>query len=159
MVTHQSNLPKNSLFEVCTVVKPNDNNCVVHVMNPSDTIRKLKRGTVIAEAEPVTVVDSLSDDLSARPNNNQFRDLQPHLKSLYHETCEREQLDQPTHIGLKQLLIRYADVFAKDNHDLGMTSIVQQEINTGTAPTICQPTRRVPITLQSELDNHIKDVN
>ena len=102
MITHQSKLPKNSFFVTRTVVKPNDNNCAVRIMNPSDTVRKLKRGTVIAEAEPVTVVDSLSDDLPVRPHNNQFHDLPPHIKSLYHETCKREQLDRPTRIGLKQ---------------------------------------------------------
>ena len=101
MVTHRSNLSENSFFVARIVVKPNDNNCAVRIMNTSDTVRKLKRGTIIAEAEPVTVVDSLSDDLPVRPHNNQFHDLSPHLKSLYHETREREQLDQPTRIGLK----------------------------------------------------------
>ena len=91
-------------------------------------------------------------------HNNQSRDLPPHLKSLYPETCEREQPDQPTRIDFKQLLIRYADVFAKDDHDFGMTSIVQHDINTGTAPHIRQPPRHVPIALQSELDNHIQDM-
>ena len=49
-------------------------------------------------------------------------------------------------------------MFAKDDHKIGMTSIVQLDINTGTAPTIRQPPRRVPIALQSELDNHIQEM-
>ena len=69
-------------------------------MNSADAVTKLKRGTVITEAEPVSVIDPLPDDLSVRPHYNQFYDLPHHLKSLYHETCEREQLDQPTRIGL-----------------------------------------------------------
>ncbi|KAG9290874.1 hypothetical protein G9A89_011024 [Geosiphon pyriformis] len=39
---------------------------------------------------------------------------------------------------LKQLIAEFADIFAKNNNDLGKTDIVQHQIHTGDAPPKCQ---------------------
>ncbi|KAG9291608.1 hypothetical protein G9A89_022027 [Geosiphon pyriformis] len=45
---------------------------------------------------------------------------------------------------LKQLIAEFADIFAKDNNDLGKTNIVQHQIHTGNAPLKHQQAYRVP---------------
>ena len=85
-------------------------------------------------------------------------DIPGHIKELFEETCEREQLDTITSESLKRFLIKHADVFALHDDDLGRTNLVQHNINTGDTPPIRQPPRRIPTTLQSELDNEIENV-
>ncbi|KAG9288386.1 hypothetical protein G9A89_021417 [Geosiphon pyriformis] len=45
---------------------------------------------------------------------------------------------------LKQLIAKFADIFAKDNNILGKIDMVQHQIHTGDAPPKCQQTYRVP---------------
>jgi hypothetical protein len=54
------------------------------------------------------------------------------------------------------LLVKYADLFAKDDTDFGKTYLVKHDINTGDARLIRQPPRRVPIALQPEMDKEIQ---
>lgn len=42
------------------------------------------------------------------------------------------------------MLLDYADIFASDQDDLGRTGKIKHKINTGDAPPIRQPVRRIP---------------
>ena len=53
------------------------------------------------------------------------------------------------------LLQEFADVFSKSPDDLGQTSLVQHQINTGTAPPIRQPPRRLPMSLREEANDAV----
>jgi hypothetical protein len=44
----------------------------------------------------------------------------------------------------KLLLIRYSKLFATNDNDLGRTTLVQHDIETGDCPPIRQPPRRIP---------------
>jgi hypothetical protein len=59
---------------------------------------------------------------------------------------------------LKQLLIDYADVFAKNDQDLGLLHSVKHKIDTGAARPIKQPMRRTPLGFEGEEEKHLADM-
>jgi hypothetical protein len=54
-----------------------------------------------------------------------------------------------------QLLREHADVFSKNDFDLGSTSIVQHRIDTGNARPFRQPLRRHPVMHLDTIDQHV----
>ena len=133
------------------LVQSNKNVCPIRLMNLSEEDISLSAGQYIGEAEEV---DLLSNVIGTNPAH----DIPEHIKKLFEETCEREQLDTITSESLKRLLIKHADVFTLHDNDLGRTNLVQHDFNTGDTSPIRQPPRRVPTTLQSELDNEIESI-
>ena len=133
----------------------------VHLMNLSEEDITLSAGQYIGEAEEVNLLsnkNNVSAPMRPLSTPTMAHDLSGHIKELFKETCEREQLDIITAESPKSLLIKYADVFAQHDDDLGRTNLVQHDINTGDTPPIRQPPRRVPTTLQSELDSKIESM-
>ncbi|KAK3083689.1 hypothetical protein FSP39_001513 [Pinctada imbricata] len=68
--------------------------------------------------------------------------LPDHLQDLFKRSIVHLTEDQKA--DLKSLLIKYQDIFSKSSQDIGQTNAVQHRINTGTAPPIRQPPRRLP---------------
>ena len=54
---------------------------------------------------------------------------------------------------LRNLVIEYNDVFAKDPSELGCTNVVQHTIDTGTHPPIKQLPHRTPLLSENGLKN------
>ena len=172
MIGQRSKPTSNSLFVARTLIAECQSTCAVRVMNPADEPRHIWKGEVLAEAEEVTLVsgDTVTEPrqpyASAEKNvcrlvsNSDEERLQvpEHLRQLYQDTCEREQLADDVRRDLRQLLNKHADVFASSDMDLGRTNIVLHDIDTGNARPIRQPPRRVPTALQPELDKEIADM-
>ena len=60
--------------------------------------------------------------------------------------------------ALKTLLHEYADIFSTGPADLGITSVVKRQIDTGDSPLIKQVLRRVPLDPQEVVHQHVKDM-
>ena len=69
-----------------------------------------------------------------------------------------EDLTQAQREQLYAVLLEYADVFADDSADLGRTELLQHHIETGDAPPIRQPPRRIPITQREEVKRLLKEM-
>ncbi|MES9902836.1 MAG: reverse transcriptase domain-containing protein [Sedimenticola sp.] len=67
-------------------------------------------------------------------------------------------LDSLQKSQLQSLLSRYSNVFAKNSSDLGKTTVVQHNINTGDSMPIKQPYRRVPIHLRDEVHKQTQNM-
>lgn len=59
---------------------------------------------------------------------------------------------------LREMIVVNDDVFALNDSELGCTSIVQHEINTGTEPLIKQPARRVPFVYREKLSSMVDEM-
>ncbi|KAG9300743.1 hypothetical protein G9A89_023541 [Geosiphon pyriformis] len=66
------------------------------------------------------------------PTTENYHFLEEKLSRINMGFLEPQQQRQ-----LKQLIAEFADIFAKDNNDLGKTDIVQHQIHTGDAPPKC----------------------
>ena len=69
--------------------------------------------------------------------------LPPHLQELLEDSCT--ELTPDERYRLKQLLIEFQGIFAKDKSDMGKCNLVKHKINTGTTLPIKLPPRRLPI--------------
>lgn len=83
-------------------------------------------------------------------------EMPEHLQNLWERSSK--QLDDPQKQELKHLLIMNADVFSKNDQDLGRTDIVQHSIDTGDTRPIKQAPRRLPQVHQEEADRQVKDM-
>ena len=57
---------------------------------------------------------------------------------------DRVQLNPDQDARFRGLLTRYADQFAKNSNDIGLTTLIKHDIPTGDEPPVCQRVRRIP---------------
>ena len=80
--------------------------------------------------------------------------LPEHLQEMYN--CSVEKLSCEEAKLVKGLLLRHANVFSKSKSDLGNCGIIPHRINTGLAPPIRLPPRRVPIAIKDAVDAEVQ---
>ena len=125
----------------------------VRILNISDEEKRIKKGTSIAVCEPVHSVLSLREDTGYR---QPAPDLPPHLRELWQATSH--DLTPAQRIQVRNLLCEFSDVFSQGSHDLGRNDSVQHRIDTGDAPPIRQPPRRLPLSKQQDASKAIEDM-
>ena len=89
-------------------------------------------------------------------NDRDTASVAEHLSDLFQ--CTLLLLNPDEHLQLAQLMTVFADVFAVSSDDLGHTSLVPHQINTGSSQPICQPARCLPLHKQAEADTLLKDM-
>ncbi|PIK58380.1 Retrovirus-related Pol polyprotein from transposon [Apostichopus japonicus] len=163
---------KHGLLVAKLLVDPGQEVLPVRLFNPSHEPVRVYKGTVIGVLEEVEEVVGEGESSNGNPTTpttpirvvncttKDSTDIPSHLIGLM-ETCGG--LDGCQQEQLKELLLKYEDVFSKSPDDLGRTMIVQHTIDTGTAKPIKQPARKVPmhqretvsILLQEMLDAEV----
>lgn len=76
-----------------------------------------------------------------------------HLKDLIDRSSAHLPPDEQN--KLKDLLCSYQHLFSKDSSDLGHTTLVRHEINTGNSRPIKQRPRRIPLAKLKEANEEI----
>ncbi len=138
----------------------------VRVLNLRDEPIIVHQGTVMATCEPdesdKVVQENDNHQIAALKQQPPFQvkqEIPDHLTDLY-EAISGERLDQSQKTQLARVLATFQDVFAKNSEDLGKTSVVKHEINTGGTRPIRQPARRLPIhqrgVSKEEIDKMLK---
>lgn len=74
---------------------------------------------------------------------------------MYEQAVNEGNLTTEVVQQLKELLIRYIEVFAKNDNDQGCTSLVLHYISTDDTALIRQPSKHIPISQQEEFDKEI----
>lgn len=68
------------------------------------------------------------------------------------------ELTQEQRRKLESLLIEYQGSLSASSTDKGLTDLVEHKINTGHAPPIKQPPRKIPFAKMQEVKNEINDM-
>ena len=125
--THKS----DELLVAHTIAGHNKGQTVMRVLNPTDKEIRVSEGQWLANAEAAEVVEevALAD---ATPDT----ELPEHLKELYEDTCQKESLSETAKMGLRALLTKHSSLFAKNDDDLGQTTLVAHDIDTGEAAPV-----------------------
>ena len=71
---------------------------------------------------------------------------------------DQSNLDDGEADQLNDLLVEYADVFALDSSELGMTDLVTHAIDTGDSVPIKQAARRIPFALRKTVDDMVQNM-
>ena len=71
-----------------------------------------------------------------------------HLQDLYERSINNKTEEERAIIG--SLLVKFQDMFSKDDNDLGRTHLIEHEIDTGDTKPIKLPPRRMPMAFAGE---------
>ena len=136
------------------LVKPCDGRVPVCFLNPKPEPAVISANTVVAtieEAEPPT--SELVANVSAQPLTHDKEELLWNIVESSGTELSQDQREQ-----FYALLSRYADVFASTSADLGRTSELGHQINTGNATPIRQAVRRIPPDRRKEVQRLLDDM-
>lgn len=149
--------PSSSLYNHCdlfvarVVCRVEQGVLPVRVINVTDDTHVLKRGMkvgklffdvvvegsgVAIDSSPISSVDTLMDRLNLREKG-------------FGETETR---------AVRELLSKNSSVFSMGDADLGRTKLITHQIETVDVKPIKLPPRRVPLHLQDEVNEHIKNM-
>ena len=147
----------------------------VRLLNTGKIPIKLHKGTVIATLEPIKdePIGLSSEDESVKERTDTVRSIRvtkprkpstdncrepckipTHLTELYQSTIAALSASQSREAAA--LLVQNQLVFASSSEDLGRTSLVEHEIDTGEARQIKQRPRRTPIAFRGEEEKEIQ---
>jgi len=131
-----------------TLVRDASSDVLLPVMNNSETEVTLLRGTPLSSLEEVDVAQR--DDESSKDEDIAY------LDPLWN-TVDDSVTDVERH-KLKVLLRQYSSVFSRGEGDLGRATTVMHKIDTGTSRPFRQALRRQPISLQTEVDKQLRQM-
>jgi hypothetical protein len=126
----------------------------VRLLNPTNRDLTVKAGQHVANASAAQVLTELNTPV--KPQSDDNNEVPLHLRELFEETCDREQLNEDSRDSLRALLCKHASLFAENNMDLGRTSVVVHDIDTGDSLPIRQPPRRPPTALQPVIEKEVQ---
>ena len=124
----------------------------LRMMNLTNEAQTISHGVQVATASPVSEVRKVETN-----GNSTKKEVVPeHLQDLYRRTIEGLNKEQGQQVA--RLLIKYGDIFSRNDADLGRTGIIKHKILTGQTQPIKQPPRRVPVNMNDEVDTQIQDM-
>ena len=149
---------KKGLLVAKTVCEPKGVSVCVrvcNVMNEPMVIYKNTHLGVLCNAETVSVVQSREPAYVNRVQVSQ-NTVPDHLIDLYDRSVS--ELPKQHHKKVAQLLVSNADVFSKNEHDLGQTDVIFHDINTGLEAPIKQAPRRFPAEHEKEIERQLNEL-
>ncbi|XP_072039013.1 uncharacterized protein [Amphiura filiformis] len=146
-----------------TLIDSSTEEVVLRVINPHNEPRQMYEGMIIATVEPIEEIidqpetvqcNSISVDEESEnkeeiiPKSTSESELPEYLQDLWERS--KQNLSKVEQESLQKLLIKYKHVFAKSKTDLGRTNLVKHHIDTGDAPPVKMPSRRLPMHQREE---------
>ena len=89
----------------------------------------------MSDKETPELVEVVGNIRNTIDNSEQIPD---HLQLLYEETCNSNNFDKDTKAEIWKFLVRRQNLFAKNEKDIGRTSLVLHDIDTGSASSVKQ---------------------
>ena len=119
---------------------PGKGPCVLHIINPTTEAITVHRGTRVAKMEAVN--DAMVAEVGAECCPELSKSVSEEKEKLLRDMVENTESDlSPTQRDQLHVLLEFADVFAGPDDDLGRTSSIKHQIDTGSAAPIRQPGR------------------
>ena len=147
-------LAKHGILVSNAVVNAQDKNVLISAINCRNTDLTLKRNKVVGNIQSVKEI-SEPIDISQK----EIERLPEHLQCMIDNVSPK--INQGQKEKIKELLIKFQDIFLGPDGKLGRTDIVKHTIDTGDSKPIKIPPRRVPLKqkeiIDQEIDKMLKD--
>jgi hypothetical protein len=147
-------MSKYQIFCPETICRIKDNEIPVRLLNLSPKPKMLRAGTMVGTIIVANIIDPNSLPNPPRLNPDLYTMVQLGKRI----TKENPSISSPQAAMLNSLLHRYRHIFAKDDYDLGRTSVVQHTIPVPQNNPIKQRPYRIPQTLQEEAKKQIDEM-
>ncbi|VDI28661.1 Hypothetical predicted protein [Mytilus galloprovincialis] len=141
----------------------------VMLRNPTEQFKTLKKDFQMGIGLEINAVMEETDENSLKLNKiditpkqsfglNQLREKLPtHLKELFNRSLAN--LNNQQSLQLVTLLLKFQDIFAKDDLDIGLfNGDIQHKIDTGNSHPIKQKMRRTPLGFEKEEEEHLQQL-
>jgi len=128
----------------------------MRVLNPTDKTIHLPKG-VRCNSEPVAVVERVKEEEKPLSCTN-IRQVAPEEAERVLEPLWKnvpEEIPDSVKERLREIILSRHKAFSLSEWDLGFTSILQHEIDTGNELPVRQPLRRQPLTQLAVIDSQI----
>lgn len=162
-------LQQRSLTGINAIFETKDGLVPVALMNSSNKAVKLHKGTVLGQAVSLDVSLACSAQVDRKDGNSQTGSnlaetikLDPDkaeqfLKNLMkNSNTANSSLSEDQRDRLKAVLSENADLFTDVTGSVGRTTMVKHSIDTGDAPPVFQPARRIPETQKEIIDAEVE---
>ena len=138
-----------------------NNGVPVMLYNANNFQVELPSNVVLGEFEGLDEI--FSEELISETSSEKVRSCEiindqvpPHVQVVYKASCEH--LEEPEKRKLREFLCEYADLFSKDEADLGCTGLVKHKIYTGDAVPKKFPPRRLGPEAKVAADELVDDL-
>lgn len=167
MLLEPGNTPLPSgLVVVPTVVSPNSHVFPVQVINFSQEDVWLPRKVRLGSLSPCEYVEGDPYEVKFQRISANHEEVTLSRKEGQVSDCDPQGFLDRLHLGgtqdqqaeLRKLLLKYVDVFAVQDEDLGYTDKVKHEIPVIDETPVSQPYRRIPPTQYKEVRDHISEL-
>lgn len=135
----------------------------VTLLNMTDSIVQVKKGTIMATLESAEVISGEGGESilnTARIHRVCTRapdaKIPDHLENMYQKAAVN--LDEEQCDALTDVIIKYQDAFIGPDGQLGVAKSVKHSINTGSTKPIKQHSRRLPLALRKAAEEQVKSM-
>ena len=131
----------------------------IYVLNPTEQNLKWKQNEIVAEAQEAVIIEPHIVDSSdeaiyvQKVNLPSDMPIPPHLDDLWERSVPH--LSSEEQKIVRNLLIEFEGVFAKDDFDLGDFNEIEHPIDTGEARPVKLKMRRTPMNFVQEEKAHL----
>ncbi|PAA46205.1 hypothetical protein BOX15_Mlig001265g10 [Macrostomum lignano] len=134
-----------------------DGRLPMRLLNTSSCRKRVKKGETIGWFIPLEPngginVVRLDDDVEAKNEAEAWDPIEEFREWGSCGLSEEEEAD------FRELISQHRAVFAKDSKDLGCTTVMKHEIDTGDARPVKEAARRIPPYLRQEVDKELDDL-
>ena len=133
-------------------------------MNPSPLPVTIRKDTNVTQLNQLDN-NSVANTVKAQSNNvdDPLPTVSSHTEQVLWDMVERSDVNlsdsqQQQQQQLYTLLLRYSDIFATKDSNLGRATMLQHTIQTGDSPPIRQHTRRIPHYQRDEVKKLIQEM-
>ncbi|CAC5415143.1 unnamed protein product [Mytilus coruscus] len=140
LVEASENKGKDYILTARSLVKSNDS-IPVRLMNIENEAKTIFPGTTIAQ---MCEISHVAKSLPFQNDGQNKKGLRSDLHDLLNRTSDK--LSRSEKQKVKSLVQEYESLFAETDSDLGKTSLVKHEIETGNARPFKEPPRRTPFS-------------
>ena len=125
------------------------NGLPVLILNVTEQPINLEPGTVLSDLSPVVCTTS-----------TEVRDWSIKLDEAINQILGRvdTSVSDSEKNALRKLLYKYADVISLGEFDIGLTDLVEHEIDTGNSKPVKQALRRQPYVYLPKIDEHVEQM-
>ena len=156
---NQSFVEKYEILIPHSLVNMDGDKVPVRFMNLKDESIKLYKNTQIATVNCAEILDEEETE-TIQTLNAQTQTLYNHLPDHLQCIVDKvpKEVSQEQKQKLEKLLLKFQNSFSISSNDKGLTELIEHKINTGNAPPIKQPPRRIPLAKMAEVEKEINDM-
>ena len=145
-------------------MRPGSKRATVTLRNLSEKPQTLLKGAVIAQVQPANIIPPKLAPRVTNVNNNNDKDSQDpspqRIEKLFSklDLSGAEKWEETNRLKLKELFIKFHNIFALEDMELGKTDMVKHVIRLDEQTPFRERYRRIPPHQYDEVKKHLKEM-